>query len=135
MTRRGQAGFTLIEISVVLVIIALAYGLVTPALSNFITATRLESASRELAMALREARSSAIVSGRALVFQIDPAGWRFGDRHGEFDRRVAISLIETEIAFYPDGYSTGGRIKLESDGRGRIIELHWLTGRVSQSAY
>ena len=133
----GQAGFTLIEISVVLVIIALAYGLVTPALSNFIAATRLESASRQLAMALREARSTAIVSGRALAFQIDPAtaSWRFGDRHGEFDRGVTIGLIESEIAFYPDGYSTGGRITLESDGRGRIIELHWLTGRVSQSAY
>ena len=143
MTRRRpnpqRAGFTLIEIAVVLVIIGLTYGLVTPAFTNFIAGTRLESAARQLAMALREARSSAIVSGEALQFAIDPSlpGWRFGDRHGEFDRRVAISLEggNSEIAFYPDGYSTGGRIKLESAGRGRLIELHWLTGRVSQSSY
>lgn len=156
MTRRArQAGFTLIEIAVVLVIIALAYGLVTPAFSNFVAGARLEGAARQLAMALREARSTAIVTGRALRFHIDPAtpGWRFGDRHGAFDRRLSVRLEtvagapggagetrgdtgdETGIAFFPDGRSTGGRIMLESAGRGRIIEIHWLTGRVSQSAY
>lgn len=143
MTRRdrGQDGFTLIEIAVVLVIIALAYGLVTPALSGFVAGTRLESAARDIALALREARSTAIVTGRELQFQIEPAtpGWRFGDRHGSFDRDVTVTLEtsagDPAITFYPGGHSTGGRIGLESDGRGRIIEIHWLTGRVSQTAY
>lgn len=142
MTRRQsgtrQAGFTLIEISVVLVIIALSYGLVAPALSNFISGTRLESASRELALALREARSTAIVTGRALHFQIDPltGAWDFGERHGAFDRRVAVRLeTAADIVFFPDGRTSGGRVRLESAGRARIIEIHWLTGRVSQTAY
>ncbi len=143
MTRRdrGQDGFTLIEIAVVLVIIALAYGLVTPAFSSFVAGTRLESAARDMALALREARSTAIVTGRELQFQIEPAtpGWRFGDRHGTFDRDVTVTLEtladDPGIAFYADGHSTGGRVRLESDGRGRIIEIHWLTGRVSQIAY
>ncbi len=160
MTRRArQAGFTLIEIAVVLLIIPLAYGLVTPAFSTFVAGARLEGAARQLAMALREARSTAIVTGRALRFDIDPTtpGWRFGDRHGAFDRRLAVRLEtaagapggagdtrgdtrgdtvdETGIAFFPDGHSTGGRVMLESAGQGRIIEIHWLTGRVSQSAY
>lgn len=143
MTRRdrGQDGFTLIEIAVVLVIIALAYGLVTPAFSSFVAGTRLESAARDMALALREARSTAIVTGRELRFRIEPAtpGWRFGDRHGSFDRDVTVTLEtladDPGIAFYADGHSTGGRVRLESDGRGRIIEIHWLTGRVSQIAY
>ncbi len=143
MTRRnrGQDGFTLIEIAVVLVIIALAYGLVTPAFSSFVSGTRLESAARDMAMALREARSTAIVTGRELQFQIEPAtpGWRFGERHGSFDRDVTVTLETLKdgpsIAFHADGHSTGGRVRLESDGRGWIIEIHWLTGRVSQIAY
>lgn len=144
--RPRQAGFTLIEISVVLVIVALAYGLVAPALSNFVAGTRLEGAARELAMALREARSTAIVSGRALHFKIDPTapGWQFGDRHGAFDRRLTLTLetvtsalgagSETWIEFFPDGHSTGGRVLLESAGQRRVVEVHWLTGRVSQPA-
>lgn len=139
----SRAGFTLIEIAVVLVILALAYGLVTPAFSNFVAATRLESATRELAMALKEARSTAIVMGRELRFEIDPTtpGWRFEDRHGAFDRRVAIRLdsatgaSDSTITFFADGHSSGGRFMLEGAGRGRIVEIHWLTGRVTQSAY
>ena len=139
----SRAGFTLIEIAVVLVILALAYGFVTPAFSNFVAATRLESAVRELAMALKEARSTAIVIGRELRFKIDPTtpGWRFEDRHGAFDRRVAIRLdsatgaSDSTITFFADGHSSGGRVMLEGAGRGRIVEIHWLTGRVTQSAY
>ena len=145
MTRRDgdprQDGFTLIEIAVVLVIIALAYGLVTPAFSNLVSGTRLESAARDMAMALREARSTAIVTGREMPFLIEPAtpGWRFGDRRGAFDEDVTVTLETLEanpaITFFAGGHSTGGRIRLESGGRGRIIEIHWLTGRVSQTAY
>ena len=64
----SRAGFTLIEIAVVLVILALAYGLVTPAFSNFVAATRLESATRELAMALKEARVVRTKWWRARIF-------------------------------------------------------------------
>ena len=143
---RGEDGFTLIEIAVVLVIIALAYGLVTPAFSSFVSGTRLESAARDMALALREARSTAIVTGRELQFLIEPAtpGWRFGDRHGSYAQDVTVKLETLKddpaitfyaITFYADGHSTGGRVRLESDGRGRIIEIHWLTGRVSQITY
>ncbi len=143
MTRRDnrQDGFTLIEIAVVLVIIALAYGLVTPAFSNFVSGARLESAARDMAMALREARSTAIVTGRELEFRIDSRapGWRFGARHGSFDKDVKVKLEtlagDPAFVFYADGHSTGGRVRLERDGRVRIIEIHWLTGRVSQIAY
>ena len=142
----SRAGFTLIEIAVVLVILALAYGFVTPAFSNFVAATRLESAARELAMALKEARSTAIVTGMELRFTFDPGvrGWRFADRRNAVDDRVSLE-VETApaarnsdgsvwIGFYPDGRSTGGRIVLRSGERRRSVDVHWLTGHVSQTA-
>jgi general secretion pathway protein H len=34
------------------------------------------------------------------------------------------------IRFYPDGSSTGGRIKLEKNGTNWQIDINWLTGQI-----
>ena len=35
------------------------------------------------------------------------------------------------IRFYPDGSSTGGRITVSSGERKFLVDVDWLTGRVS----
>jgi general secretion pathway protein H len=48
---------------------------------------------------------------------------------------TAQSLVSDDdrgaIAFFPDGSSSGGRIRLGLDGHVRRIDVEWLTGRIA----
>jgi len=145
--RHGPCGgFTLIEVIVVLVIMALAYGLVVPALSSVLDGPRLDRAARQMVASLREARSTALIDGRTVRFTVDPAAreWRRGDRRGALDDEIAFRLDAppagrgadgaASILFFPDGGSTGGRLTLAIGERRRLIAVDWLTGRVWQVA-
>ncbi len=145
--RHGPCGgFTLIEVIVVLVIMALAYGLVVPALSSVLDGPRLDRAARQMVASLREARSTALIDGRTVRFTVDPASreWRHGDRRGALDDEIAFRLDAppagrgaggaASILFFPDGGSTGGRLTLATGERRRLIAVDWLTGRVWQIA-
>lgn len=70
--RRSQAGFTLIELILVLVIVGLIISLVTPAITST-TGLGLRTAAKRIAAGLRYARSQAITSGSVyrVVFNID----------------------------------------------------------------
>jgi general secretion pathway protein H len=142
--RSRQAGFTLLEMIIVLVILGLVVGIVVargPARGHGL-AVRAFVAS--VAEALRGARGRAIATDRPVLVAVN------GERRsiavgggptlqvppeldlaavagpaGEPGKRLA------GIRFAPDGSSSGGRIVL-ADGK-RHIELgvDWLTGRVS----
>ena len=38
--------------------------------------------------------------------------------------------MTTDLAFFPDGASTGGRIRLTAKNAARDIDVAWLTGEV-----
>ena len=140
-TKHG--GFTLLELLVVLVVMALAYGLVAPSLAALFDGPRLDDAARRLTGALREARGTAVAEGRTIRFQPlpDGHGWRFGSRIGNVDERVVLSWRGAPAAGGPDGApailffaaggSGGGRLELATGTRRRLISVHWLTGRVA----
>ena len=67
-----SAGFTLIELFVVLAILAIAMGLGIPALQNFIVRSRTEGFARETSMLLQRSRLEAIRANRDVVVRIDP---------------------------------------------------------------
>lgn len=142
LTLRSR-GFTLIEILVVLVILALTLALVVPAVSSGLGAS-LESASRDLHTGLRKARSQAINQQRSTVFVLDLHAYKFGigaDLAGQLSRDFELHARAAQremghkragIRFYPDGSSSGGRLGL-SQGEDYIwLEVDWLTGRVSR---
>ena len=89
--RRRRAGFTLVEMTVVLGLAAVLLALATPALGAFIRNQQLKSASGDLFAALGLARSQALARGLTVKVQPrDPAGtdWRRGwrvfvDRDGD----------------------------------------------------
>jgi type IV fimbrial biogenesis protein FimT len=60
MRRRSTAGFTLVEILVVLTLVGIMMGLAVPSFRNFIGSQRAKSASYELVTSLLLARSEAI---------------------------------------------------------------------------
>ena len=138
------AGFTLIELLVSLAILGLALSLIAGYKPPWSRGLGLQATAAELAAGLRLARSEAILSNRAVLFDLDLIGHRYRVGTGT-PRRLPADLSlelltisgealngrEGDIRFNPDGSSTGGRISL-ADGRRRIgVGVDWLTGRVS----
>lgn len=140
---RGSAGFTLIEMIVVLAVLGLALALVAsygPPASGGLS---LRGAASELAGGLREARAQAIAGGHPVGLTIDLAqhGWRVGQGpvtplpEGIQVRVLTVVGEATgsvgRILFLPDGSSTGGRIELSGANRQMQVGVDWLSGRVS----
>jgi general secretion pathway protein H len=137
------AGFTLIELVAVILIIAIATGLASVAMTGGFDGIRLRSASSEVAAQLRFTRAQALATGKRQDFSIDPHAhtWKAPkDRHGSLPKQLGIafygarevqpSASEGGIAFFPDGASTGGRIRLSAKKAVRDIDVAWLTGEV-----
>lgn len=141
----GRApGFTLLEVLVVLVIIAMATTLAAMVLSGGLDGMRLRSSSKEIAAQLRYARTQAIATGVPQRFTIDPRGHRWrsaGDRQGKIPPSLGVDFIgarevqpragEGGILFFPDGASTGGRVQLSVKRAVWRIDVSWLTGEVT----
>jgi general secretion pathway protein H len=138
------AGFTLIEVIVVLAILGLAMTLVVGYKSPMSSGLNLRGSASAVASGLRLARSEAILNNRAVIFDVDLAGHRFrsGTRPAQqLPPGLAIELLTIsgerrngrrgDIRFNPDGSSTGGRITLADGGRKITVGVDWLTGRVS----
>ncbi len=147
MSARSQGGFTLIELLVVLLIIGALLTLAPAAYYRMAPGLEARAAARQVAAVLREARSLAIRDNRETVVTVDTAQRAYrldGDaRLHELSETLTVSLVtaaserlgETtgRIRFFPDGTSTGGRVKLSSDERTFDITVDWLTGRVEIS--
>lgn len=143
---RGRAaGFTILEVLVVLVIGAVAYALVLGVPFRGASSADLKSAARTLAAGLRQAQSTAMVTKRDAVLTLDVEAREYRVAGDEEVRKLpkgidlklytAQSEVSDErrggIRFYPDGSSTGGRITVAAGERKYLVDVDWLTGRVS----
>lgn len=139
-----SAGFTLIELIVVLVIAAGILAVAPPLISRALPGVELSSTARELASALRFARNRAVSRRSEAVLTIDveqksytlsgrPKARRIPD-HVDLSLTTAQAAGESDdvgsFRFFSSGGSTGGRIELASGGRSYRIDVDWLTGRV-----
>jgi general secretion pathway protein H len=142
--RRRAAGFTLFELLIVLVILGLTLAVAVPLFARALPGLELKSSARTVAATMREARSLAIADNREIAVAIDLdtrtidlAGLRSEALGDGIDLRLftaAEELIDRgagRIRFYPDGTSTGGRIRLLAAGRIYDIDVDWITGAVS----
>ncbi|MCB1743638.1 MAG: GspH/FimT family pseudopilin [Gammaproteobacteria bacterium] len=142
--RRDAAGFTLLELLVVLVLLALLAGFSVPYLVNRGGHEARTSAST-LTAALRRSRSVALREHRAAAFTIDVESKWF-ELPGEQRRRQLPDSLELRlftarsemsdehtgsIRFFPDGSATGGRITLGADPIWYYIDVDWFSGRVT----
>ncbi len=142
---RPEAGFTLIELIVVLVVMALASALAIPLVYKALATAEVSGAVRQLSSGLRYARSQAITNNRETVFMVDVEKRNYGVGTGAVMATVAESLdltlvtAESErlsdelggVRFFPNGTSTGGRIDISDGLRTYSVAVDWLTGRVS----
>ena len=140
-----QAGFTLLEIIVVLVIGAIMYALILGVPFRGGSVADLKYAARMLASGLRQAQTTAMVTRRDALLTLDLEARQY-QVAGETEARTLPQGIEMKlftaqseitneskgaIRFYPDGSSTGGRITVKSGERQFLVDVDWLTGRVS----
>jgi general secretion pathway protein H len=143
-TARSTRGFTLVEMMVVLVIIALMMALVGTSISRNISGAEMRTAASKVAASLRYTRTQAILKKSEQVFLVDTEKltYKAGDREAEelpegmkMELNTARSELTSETAggirFYPDGGSTGGNVRLEANGRIYRVNVAWLTGEAS----
>jgi general secretion pathway protein H len=130
------AGFTLIEILVVLVILGLALSIVAGFVPSGRGTLELAGASDEVAQTLRQARAQAIARQQPVVFSLVAAG--HGYQVGQVVRMLPSNLVASiagpaVIRFASDGSSSGGVLRLGEGGRVQWIIVDWLTGRVTRA--
>jgi general secretion pathway protein H len=138
-------GFTILELLVVLVIGAIAYSLVLGVPFRGASIADLKAAARTLASGLRQAQSTAMATRRDALLTIDLDAREFqvtgidSTRNLPKDLEISLYTAQQEVSsdkkgsirFYPDGSSTGGRITLAVKERKYLVDVDWLTGRVS----
>ena len=138
-------GFTLLEMLIVLAISTLMLGFIAPNLYKAIAGTDLPSATKELAIALRQARLKAVTTLRpvSLMLDVDKRTYQLSTEPTasslaktlDFSVLTGKSFLQGSqkgaIFFYPDGSSSGGRITLKQAHRSQQIDISWLTGEVS----
>jgi general secretion pathway protein H len=140
---RRAAGFSLIEIVVVMILIGLILSALSISVSGGLDGVRVRRAGRDLVAALRYTRGQAIVTQReqTLALDVEQRSYLAPKRPetklpGNMELRLLTAaneqLSETRgaIRFYPDGSSTGGKVRLISGEREWHVEVAWLTGEV-----
>lgn len=152
---RPPAGFSLLEMLLVMALVAIATLLAMAAFSGGMQGMALRGGAKDLAAQFRFARAVAISSGEPQDVVIDPqarrwegAKGRTGDlpSGGEIVFTGARASLFADapaeggkgtVRFFPDGAATGGRVRLlagEAGQRGGWdVDVGWLTGEVRLS--
>lgn len=137
-------GFSLIEILVVMVFIAVIAGFVSSSMTKSLRKTKIRAVSKNLVSAMRYTRGQAIVKHeeKTISFNVKEKSYKAPRKKtvkipDEVDINVytADSEIADEsvgkIRFFSDGSSTGGWVKLTYGKKIWKINVNWLTGEIS----
>ncbi|HEX6833066.1 MAG TPA: GspH/FimT family protein [Rudaea sp.] len=145
MRSSQQGGYTLVEMIVVVVLVAIVLGVVTMSLSKSFSGARTQAASHDMIAALRYTRGQAIVKGKEQALELDVQNNRYkapGRAMVQLPKNMHLGLLTAEneltsettgrIRFFPDGASTGGHITVYMGNIEWRINVDWLTGAVSR---
>lgn len=153
--RKSPAGFTLLELLVVITITGLLVALAPPLYSNAVPGAMLKTTTLEFALSLREARGQALSSsaGTDLKLIADPPSYAiegtsavplpdgiyitaydyFTTLPGSTVGKRILTDEEIVIHFYPDGSSSGAVFGVTNGDTSYRINVSWLTSRITIS--
>ncbi len=139
LTRGNEAhsknGFSLLELIVVLVLVALAAGVVMPSFSRGLRGLALETSGRDLITRMRHARSQAIA--RQKVFRVilqkeeDETVSDYYIFANEFEQEIRKFLLPEGVSVHSEQAEFPLRINFYANGRssGALFTLKLETGR------
>jgi general secretion pathway protein H len=137
-----QAGFTLLEVVAVMLIIALVSALAVTTMRGTGRA-ELYALTLQTAALLRRERLGAILTGRARHVSLDGnERVLFGDGGGQIriPRDVVFDILGSDVVrsgrlavvrFQPDGASTGTVLRLSREQATYEVSVNWYTGSVA----
>lgn len=141
--RSRPAGFTLIEIVVVLAILAVATALVLPAVGRGSEAVQIRSEAGRIAALLRQGRLEAVAKRRPTRVTLDPVHNTVALTAGDADHplreltlpagiRVTVARGRESLGFSSRGLTRETRWLVgAADGRRLRIDVEGITGRVT----
>ncbi|MFN6169485.1 MAG: GspH/FimT family protein [Burkholderiales bacterium] len=142
-------GFTLLELVLVVMLIALMFTLVPRMMGSGVSGAELKSNVRAIAAAMKLARDSAINTRRDVFVTVNVVSREFTttyeDKIYKLNQQLILRLFTAQadqineqtasFRFYPDGSSNGGRVTVAAGDAGNVrefaIDVDWLTGRVT----
>ena len=119
----AEAGFTLIELIVALVLVGFLTAVIYPSFAALQNRS-IDDAASSLVSLLRNSRHEALTSGKAVevdltaVRQIIPASL------------TIEGLEDGPIILLPTGSASGGKLLLRNHDDQRVIEVDWITGSI-----
>lgn len=141
--RRVSAGFSLLEIIIVLAIAGLLMTLVPPAFEGVLQGKKLHKTAYQVAAELKLARQEAITLQQTRQLRFDMDSRQISSADGvelslPSDTRLTVEAAlsslkqgrSLDIRFYPDGSSSGGSIRLMQNRQSYQITVNWITGQV-----
>ena len=155
MRSLATKGFTLIELTIVLMIAGLLFAVSVPNLSKWSESRDYRESIRQIVSAANSARAQASRSNKAvdLIFELEQKTMSVVAAGGSLEKNKVFRLPESltvsvtsaaalssskdasVIRFYPAGGASGGDIELVRDsGAGTLIQIGWLLADVRQTA-
>ncbi len=133
----NRSGFSLLEVFIVLLVMALVAVLVAPSFTRGFKGLQLETSGRDLVTIMKQARSQAIAKQqvfRVILGKNDQTATYilandFGEKIKEYPLPKDISFhledgeeLPVTVSFYPNGRSSGGQITLVG-GQGKLMPI------------
>lgn len=141
----SSIGFTLLELMLVMFVVILGFAVIGLNISTGSDAAGHQSAARDLVSALRFAKGQALIGHEQTTVEVNlnENSYTVSGRDKVFSipEGIELTVVTAQeeltgeglagIRFFPDGSSTGGRIKLERNGALWQIDINWLTGQIT----
>ncbi len=144
LSAQKQTGFTLIEVIVVMVMIAVLAGMVASGMTDSLGKAKIRAVSKNLVSAMRYTRGQAIVKHeqKTITFNVEDKTYQAPRKkvvHIPDEIDINVYTADSEVAdettgsirFFSDGSSTGGWVKLTHKNKIWKINVNWLTGEIA----
>ena len=140
----SEAGYTLLELLVVLAIISLMVGMAPSIYARIVPGFQLRQFANDFSNELRLLRSEARESQKIVGVQIENGGVQVIGSSG--DIRLPDGVLatfeplemwstqeETKLLYYPSGHSNGGSVSFSRGQQTVEVHVDWLSGAVKVS--
>ena len=134
--KRAEAGFTLLEMLVVVGIMGLIAGLVFPAWVRPMRRAQLYEARAALTANLGLARAASVRGNQTITLELadDGSGYSWSNTGAHLPAPVSIDGQPRAVTFFADGSSTGGTLTLKEKERAVAVTVDPVTGLARNTA-